>query len=185
MLEPRWSKPAPGAIVPLPLIPAFADSPELHTCDLRRLVQELAALDAVSRAITAARKRLLPLERSLAGYLMTDTAARAELVAATESPLRRHASKGQRGLADMAARSTFDTAVLALPLSQVMRLDVEGLTAIARRASGAPLLQLRIGDVRTVRDAGAWRCSTHRPRPRPPAQRRSARPTRHAMAIRH
>ena len=152
MLEPRWSKPSPGDVVPLPLIPPFADCAELHACDLTTLAHALGALDGVSQSLPAQRAPL-PIEQALAGYLMSDAAARAELLAATDSSLRRHAPKGQRGLADMAARSTFDTAVSALPISPVMRLDVEGLTAIARRVSGVPSLQLRTGDVRTARDA--------------------------------
>lgn len=152
MLEPRWSKPEPGAVVPLPLIPAFADCAELHACDLTTLAHALGALDGVSRSLSA-QKAPLPIEQALAGYLMADPTVRAELLAATDSPLRRYAPNGQRGLGDMAACSTFDTAVSALPISPVMRLDVDGLTALARRASRAPSLQLRTGDVRTARDA--------------------------------
>lgn len=152
MLEPRWSKPEPGDVVPLPLIPAFADCTELHACDLTTLARALDALDGVSQSL-AAQRAPLPIEQALAGYLRANAAARAELAAATDSPLRRHAPKGQRGLTDMAARSTFDTAVSALPTSLMLRMDVEGLTAIARRVSGMPSLRLRTGDVRTARDA--------------------------------
>lgn len=158
MLEPRWSKPAPGELVPWPLLPEYGASSALHACDMGGLERALRELDRVARGLDAGSGGLPPIERNLARYLIVHPVARAQLAAATASPLTAYMPKGERGLVSMAEHSALDDAVALLPTSLLLTLDTDGLTGLARRVSGDPRMALRTGEVRTARDARgvAW-----------------------------